>query len=194
MKHLLLICFGLTLSFTLHAQQKCMLVKFSGDTSYYDQITGGGKTVVCKNDGGEKVKIPATDVSFYTKPFVVEVVNEGDKKGHDVDSTRKCVVADGAVYYVQMENDSVYMVESAPAQNNQNSIADYYIIRKKNNAMVKEIRKDKGAPDELMKYFGSSCPAFDAKVKLLKPKFQKAVFPWDAWNTLIDTYNKNCGK
>lgn len=180
-------------SLSVSAQRKYMVVKFNGDTSYYDDVAAGGKTINCKNKGGEKIKLEASEVSFYLRPTKMSIYNKGEET-RVVDTTEKHVVCKGKIFIVQMENDSVYLAESTPLDPTQDFSADFHIIRKKDNSMVTEIRKYKQAPDELKKYFGGSCAAFDAKLTELKPKFQKAVFPYDEWYTLVNTYNVNCKK
>ena len=177
---------------SLVAQRKTMLVKFSGDTLYFDDVTCSGKNMVCKNKGEDKVKIPATEVSFYVEPRTIWIVKKGEKSVEH-DTTRKCFMpADSKIHTVQMENENYYLTSITKTIDGR-EFNDFYIMTKKNE-QVMEIKEDITALDALIKYFGGTCSEFDLKVAGAKPKFDKRVFPIQEWWQLIYFYNDNCRK
>ena len=184
------ILFALTLS----AQRQYTVVKFNGDTLYFDELAAGGKTIVCKSQGKEKVKLIASEVSYYIAPYKIWIQNEGERKAHQIDTTKKCFVpADGRIYTVEIENDSVYLA-SIEKEINGMTFMDYHIFRKKDNSEILEIKEDKTAPETLKKYFGGSCQVFDQQIIEFRPKFQKVKFPYEEWSTLLYTYSTKCVK
>lgn len=177
---------------TLSAQRKTMVVKTSGDTLYCDNVSAGGKTIVCKTKGEDKLKIPANEVSFYLEPWVIWISEEG-KRAVAHDTTRKCFVPeDGKIHTVILENENYYLTSITKTIDG-TEFNDFYIMTKK-NVEVLEIKEDKTALDPLIKYFGGTCPEFDLRVAAAKPKFDKKIFPLAEWWDLLYYYNSNCKK
>jgi hypothetical protein len=189
---LLFLSFLFVLSFSAIAQKACTVVKFNGESFQCDEVIPG-KTIVCKTKGQDKIKLNYTEVSYYIVKYKITVVEKGQKP-QQIDTTRKCFVPeDGREFTVQIENDSVFLATAIKTINN-TDFTDYFIYRKKDNTEALKIKKDKTAPDALKEYFGGSCPVFDKKLEEATPKFKKAAFPYDEFDTLIYQYRKNCKK
>ncbi len=181
--------FLLTLT-TLSAQSQTIVVKFSGDTLYCDQVNAGGKTIICKTKGQEKIKLLASEVSHYLEPSKVTVVEEG-KPTIEVDTFQKSFVPeDGKIHTVLMENEGYYLTCITKTIDGM-EFNDFYVMTKK-NVEVLEIKETKVALDQLVKYFGGTCPQFDLQIAAVKPKFDKKIFPIGEWWDLIYYYNHNC--
>lgn len=189
-----LYCFSfLLLSFVttvLEAQTQTMVVKTTGDTIYCDKITAGGKNIICET-AGQKTKLKATEVSYFIQPYQMMMADGEPPLWHD--TIRKCFVpTDGKIHEVLMENDSYYLTGTMTTYLlGRNKYEEYYIMSKK-NVQIELIIQNKTLPDILLKYFGGTCPEFDAKVKAAKPKFDNKIFPWLLFADLLDFYNRSC--
>ncbi len=175
-----------------NGQSRCIVVKFNGDTLRCDNVSAGGKTIVCKTKGADKIKLQATEVKYYMEPFRMYETSNGETKKLDT-LRKKFVPGDGKIHTVLMENDSVYLSEITKTIDGM-EFQDYYIHRKQNNGEIMEIREDKTAINVLAKYFGGSCPEFDKAIADARPKFQKKLFPIVEWRTLIYIYTTKCGR
>jgi hypothetical protein len=189
--HITLTAIILLASLTLTAQRKYTVVKFNGDTLYFDNVSAGGKTIVCKTKGQDKVKLNAADVKYYLRPIKVTVVRKGKPTVQRDTVTKIFVPEDGEIHTVLMENDSVYLSEITKTINEQ-EFQDYYIHYKKDNKEIMEIKEDKTAIDVLVKYFGGHCAKFDKEVEAARPKFQKMIFPLAEWIMLVQNYYQWC--
>lgn len=182
-------CF-LLIAVGVSAQRKTMVVKFNGDTLYCDNVSAGGKTIICKTKGQSKVTLLSSEVDYYLEPWKIWIENDG-KKAVEHDTTRKCFVpADGKIHTVLIENDSLYLTSITKTIDDM-EFNDFYIITKK-HVEIMEIKEDKTALDNLSKYFGGNCPVFDKQIIAYKPKFQKKVFPIQEWWDLMYVYSNNC--
>lgn len=188
-----LLAVNLLTALVFSAQTQTMVVKTNGDTVYCDKITAGGKKIICET-GGQKTKLLASEVSYYIEPYKY-VLSDGDPPPTK-DTTRKCFVsANGKIHEVILENDKYYLTYStSKKENHQFDVHENYHIMDKKNAEVALIVQNKTAPDTLAKYFGGTCPEFDAKVKAAKPKFNNKIFPILLWGELLDFYITGCKK
>lgn len=187
--YLLSILVFLFTSVSLAAQSQIIVVKFSGDTLYCDQVNAGGKTIICKTKGQEKIKLLASEVSYYLEPSKTTVVEGG--KTIEVDTFQKSFVPeDGKIHTVLMENESYYLTCITKTIDGM-EFNDFYVMTKKNVEVV-EVKETKVALDQLIKYFGGTCPQFDQQIAAVKPKFDKKIFPIGDWWDLIYFYNHNC--
>lgn len=135
-----------------------------------------------KLKGEKKTSLKPEEVLYYTK---------NDSEKYIVPPKGVWQSSNFRGHYVIIENDSV-MLTSAMKEMNGLPFEDYYILRKKGNDLVTDVRKNIQAIEMLKKYFGGHCAEFDKMVTAKQSKFTKAKFNDQAWYDLIYYYRWNC--